>query len=42
MTSEGQNGNKMKRKRDIFSQNGVGRAVEEEIRFLEREGATSL
>ena len=27
MTSEGQNGNKMKRKRDIFSYFGVGRAV---------------
>ena len=42
MANEGQNGNKMKRKRDTFSQNGVGCAVEEKIRFLEREGATYL
>ena len=34
MTSEGQNRNKMKRKRDFFSHFGAGRAVEEENQFL--------
>ena len=42
VASEGQNGNKMKRKRSFLLQNGAGRAVGEKIRFLDREGATSL
>ena len=34
MTSEGQNRNKIKRKRDFFSHFRAGRAVEEENQFL--------
>ena len=42
MASERQNRNKMKRKRSFLLQNGAGPVVEEKIRFLERECATSL
>ena len=42
MASEGQNRNKMKIKRDIFSHLGAGRAVEEGNQILKREAPTSL